>query len=179
MGHFLNVLQSYPFQVVGIVFGHEEAHKVGTGVQFESDGPVDVRSWQIHQLLQGLRQLGSALVRRLEERHQRDVGRKVVGSVPAAHLPRFSPEALQLLEERSRRTRVQDVLPRRALVQRRIVDVCQQPVGGQLHATVSGGGQRLLAAKMSIVMKSSMYNTFNGVTWISGDIVINTSTVYK
>lgn len=147
MGYFLNVLQRQPLQIIRIILHNKKAHKVRTGVQLQADRSINKRPRQRHQLLQRLRQLRSALVRRLEERNQRDVRREVVRPIPAAKFPRLRPEVLQLLQKRSRRARVQDVLPWRTLVQRRIVDMGQQPIGGQLHATISGRRQRLLPSE--------------------------------
>lgn len=149
MGYFLDILKRQPLQVVGIVFDHEETHKVRARVQLQGDGPINVCPRQSHQLFQGFRKLWGALVRGLEERHQRDVRRKVVRPIPAAQLTRFGPKALQLLQKRPGRTGIQDVLPWRTFVQRWIVDVGQQPIGGQLYTTISGRSQSLFTEKRS------------------------------
>lgn len=165
----LHVLQGQPLQhvrIVRIAVAHIEAHKIIAGAQLQLQRPPAVQQRctaaaanvaagvccaaagrrHVDGQPECVGQLRRKLVGRLEERDERDVRQKVVRPVPAVLGARPLPEGFQLADERAGRTGVQDVLASRARVQRRIVNVRQQPVDGQLGVAVSGGGQRLLAA---------------------------------
>lgn len=68
-------------------------------------------------------------------------------TIPAKLLSRAGPKFFQLLQKRTGWTGVQNVFARFALVERRIVNVGQQPVGRQLDATMTGGGKGFFTRK--------------------------------
>lgn len=63
----------------------------------------------------------------------------IVSSIPAAYKPRFRPEVLQLLQKRSRRTGIQNILPGVALVQSGVIHMSKKPIWSNLNASISSG----------------------------------------
>lgn len=68
-------------------------------------------------------------------------------SIPAAFVAGFLPELFQFLEERTRWTRVEDVLAGSVVVEEGVVDVRQQPVGGELDTVLVSGSRKSLFTK--------------------------------
>lgn len=85
--------------------------------------------------------------RYLEGRHQSDVGQQRVCAVSATLRQRPPPESGQLLVQRSGGAQVEEEVARRPVVNVRVIDMRQQPIGGELDAAVSGGSQGLLTVE--------------------------------
>lgn len=62
-----------------------------------------------------------------------------MSAVPAEQFFGLDPKILQLVVERTRRTRVQYVFPRYVFVYSRVAHMGQQPVRSQLNTFVSRG----------------------------------------
>lgn len=71
-------------------------------------------------------------------------------SIPAAFVAGFLPELFQFLEERTRWTRVEDVLAGSVVVEEGVVDVRQQPVGGELDTVLVSGSRKSLFTKKKL-----------------------------
>ena len=67
----------------------------------------------------------------------------VVGSVPSDFIFRFLPEETELLLKFSHRTKVENEVPWHLQVNGWIINVSQQPVGGQLDPSVTRSRQGL------------------------------------
>lgn len=75
------------------------------------------------------------------------MGSEVVSPIPAAELFGLCPEIVQLLQEVSCGTGVEDVLPGRTFVQGGIIDVSQEPVRSQLDVPIPSCRKSLFPAR--------------------------------
>lgn len=115
-----------------------------------------------------------------------------MSAVPAAQLEGLLPKRLELLQEFAHGTRVQNVLPGRVVVECRVMHVRQEPVRGELDASVSCCSQRFFPAKgrfrsdclllFSVLRRTGkrIFSAVNRMGWIlTSTVIMNSRSVLR